>query len=171
MKASYGQKRVAVALSCLPESYTIRRTGDAVLKEDVSALPIVLWEQWNEVFKKTLGRSDRSLTSELRDVRNAPAHNDAFSLDDAYRAFDSISRLLSSVSADTQEVEKQKQENSSDFALKKMPDEQTRRKRIRRRKDDPSAPGLKPCAGKSPPPTPMWLPDASNRPNLPPTFW
>jgi predicted AAA+ superfamily ATPase len=110
MKASYSDKWIATALSCLPESYTIRKTGDAVLKEDVSALLIVMWEQWNEVFKKTLGRSDRSLVSELRDTRNAWAHNDPFSVDDAYRAFDSIARLLSAVSADTQEVEKQKQE-------------------------------------------------------------
>jgi hypothetical protein len=110
MRASYGDKWIAAALSCLPDSYTVRKTGDAVLKEDVSALLIVMWEQWNEVFKKTLGRSDRSLVSELRDTRNAWAHNDPFSLDDAYRAFDSIARLLSAVSADTQEVEKQKQE-------------------------------------------------------------
>jgi predicted AAA+ superfamily ATPase len=110
MKATYGDKWLAAALSCLPENYTARKTGDAVLKEDVSALLIVLWEQWNEVFRKTLGRSDRSIVSELRDTRNAWAHNEPFSLDDAYRTFDSISRLLSAVSAETQEMEKQKQE-------------------------------------------------------------
>ncbi|KAB0240548.1 ATP-binding protein [Microcystis aeruginosa EAWAG127a] len=142
MKASYGQKWLAVALSCLPESYTIRRTGDAVLKEDVSALLIVLWEQWNEVFKKTLGRSDRSLTSELRDVRNAWAHNDAFSLDDAYRAFDSISRLLSSVSADTQEVEKQKQEILR-LRFEEQARRETRRQAIAPTEGQPMS-GLKP---------------------------
>ncbi|MCE2669063.1 MAG: Swt1 family HEPN domain-containing protein [Microcystis sp.] len=142
MKASYGQKWVAVALSCLPESYTIRRTGDAVLKEDVSALLIVLWEQWNEVFKKTLGRSDRSLASELRDVRNAWAHNDAFSLDDAYRAFDSISRLLSSVSADTQEVEKQKQEILR-LRFEEQARRETRRQAIAPTEGQPMS-GLKP---------------------------
>lgn len=52
MKDIYGDRWFAVALNCLPESYTIRKTGDAVLKEDVSALLIVMWEQWNEVFKK-----------------------------------------------------------------------------------------------------------------------
>ncbi|WKX63203.1 Swt1 family HEPN domain-containing protein [Microcystis aeruginosa PCC 7806] len=142
MKASYGQKWLAVALSCLPESYTIRRTGDAVLKEDVSALLIVLWEQWNEVFKKTLGRSDRSLASELRDVRNAWAHNDAFSLDDAYRAFDSISRLLSSVSADTQEVEKQKQEILR-LRFEEQARRETRRQAIAPTEGQPMS-GLKP---------------------------
>ena len=60
MKATYGDKWLAAALSCLPENYTARKTGDAVLKEDVSALLIVIWEQWNEVFRKTLGMSDRA---------------------------------------------------------------------------------------------------------------
>ncbi len=111
MIAAYGEKWIATALSCLPDSYTARKTGDAVLKEDVSSLLIAMWEQWNSVFRKTLGQTERSLVSELRNTRNAWAHNDPFTLDDAYRAFDSISRLLSAVSApEAQEVEKQKQE-------------------------------------------------------------
>ncbi len=111
MIAAYGDKWIAAALSCLPDSYTARKTGDAVLKEDISSLLIAMWEQWNNVFRKTLGQTERSLVSELRNTRNAWAHNDPFSLDDAYRAFDSISRLLSAVSApEAQEVEKQKQE-------------------------------------------------------------
>ena len=46
--------------------------------------------QWNEVFRNTLGHAERSLVSELRDVRNSWAHQQAFSSDDAYRALDSI---------------------------------------------------------------------------------
>ena len=37
-----------------------------------------MWDQWNEVFRKTLGFAERSLVSELRDVRNRWAHNEAF---------------------------------------------------------------------------------------------
>lgn len=37
--------------------------------------------------------------AELRDVRNKWAHQDAFSADDAYRAIDSVHRLLQSMSA------------------------------------------------------------------------
>jgi len=44
-------------------------------------------------------------------VRNKWAHQEAFTTDDAYRALDSIARLLTATSAaEAQEVEKQKQE-------------------------------------------------------------
>jgi hypothetical protein len=74
MKVSYGDNWLNVAEDCLPISYTARKTGEALIKEDVSALLIVMWEMWNDVFKKTLGRSDRSIVSELRETRNAWAH-------------------------------------------------------------------------------------------------
>jgi predicted AAA+ superfamily ATPase len=70
-----------------------------------------MWDQWNEVFSKHLGRADRTLISELRDVRNRWAHQEPFSTDDAYRALDSIHRLLSAVSApEAAEVDRQKQD-------------------------------------------------------------
>jgi predicted AAA+ superfamily ATPase len=58
-----------------------------------------MWNQWNNVFARTLGHAERSLVSELRDIRNRWAHNEAFAGNDAYRALDSMSRLLSAVSA------------------------------------------------------------------------
>ena len=58
-----------------------------------------LWNQWNNVFARTLGQAERSLVSELRDVRNRWAHNEAFSGNDAYRALDSTGRLLTAISA------------------------------------------------------------------------
>jgi predicted AAA+ superfamily ATPase len=66
---------------------------------DVALLLRVMWEQWNEVFRKTLGQAERSLVSELREVRNKWAHQNPFSSDDAHRALDSASRLLTAVSA------------------------------------------------------------------------
>lgn len=110
MKAYYGKTWLTEAINRLPESYTLRKTGEGAIKDDASALLIVMWELWNDVFKKTLGHAERNLVSELRNTRNAWAHNDPFTVDDTYRAFDSICRLLTAVSADTQEVEKQKQE-------------------------------------------------------------
>jgi hypothetical protein len=56
---------------------------------DVAALLKMMWETWNEVFRKTLGFTERSLVSELRDHRNKWAHQQSFSSDDAYRALDS----------------------------------------------------------------------------------
>ena len=59
-----------------------------------------MWDEWNQGFRNTLGHAERSLVSELRDVRNKWAHQKTFSTDDAYRAIDSIGRLLTAVSAE-----------------------------------------------------------------------
>jgi hypothetical protein len=64
----------------------------------------VMWNQWQIVFRKTLGQAERSIVSELRDVRNKWAHQNPFSGDDAYRALDSVSRLLTAVSASQADV-------------------------------------------------------------------
>lgn len=79
---------------------------------DSAALLKVMWECWNEVFAKTLGHTERTLVSELREVRNRWAHQKPFSTDDAYRALDSLHRLLSAVSAtsEAEEMERQKTE-------------------------------------------------------------
>ncbi len=78
---------------------------------DAAALLKLMWETWNEVFRKTLGHAERSLVSEVRDWRNKWAHQEPISGDDAYRALDSAGRLLASVSApQADEVDKLKQE-------------------------------------------------------------
>ena len=66
---------------------------------DVAALLKLMWEAWNDVFGRTLGRAERSLVQELRDCRNKWAHQEPFSSDDADRALDSMARLLTAVSA------------------------------------------------------------------------
>jgi predicted AAA+ superfamily ATPase len=84
---------------------------DRAPRWDSQTLLAVMWDQWNTVFKKTLGHAERSIVSELREVRNRWAHQEAFSTDDAYRALDSMQRLLTAVSAEeAQEVDRQKQE-------------------------------------------------------------
>ncbi|MFP5271999.1 Swt1 family HEPN domain-containing protein [Coleofasciculus sp.] len=111
MKANFGERWLSAASACLPDHYVARREVKDVLKEDVSALLMVMWEQWNNVFRNTLGRSERSIVSELRDTRNDWAHTSTFSTDDAYRALDSMARLLCAISAtEADQVEKQKQE-------------------------------------------------------------
>jgi hypothetical protein len=57
---------------------------------DVAGLLKLMWETWNDVFGRTLGRAERSLVQELRDWRNKWAHQDPFSSDDADRALDSV---------------------------------------------------------------------------------
>ncbi len=66
---------------------------------DPALLLRVMAESWEAAFRDELTRSDRNLVFELRDVRNRWAHNDAFSADDAYRAMDSIERLLTAIDA------------------------------------------------------------------------
>src|SRR5438876_1595756 len=78
---------------------------------DTQALLGMMWEQWNDVFKKTLGQAERTWVSELREVRNKWAHQEAFTTDDTYRALDSTQRLLTAVAAqEAAEVERHKQE-------------------------------------------------------------
>jgi predicted AAA+ superfamily ATPase len=70
---------------------------------------VIVW--WNDVFRRTLGPAERSLVSELRDLRNKWAHQQTFSGDDAYRALDSAGRLLMAVSSpQADEIEKMKME-------------------------------------------------------------
>ncbi|MCI0414205.1 DUF499 domain-containing protein [bacterium] len=110
MKAVHGKRWEELA-----ESYfSMDRVMKAEKKEewDSQKLLSMIWDYWNDVFKRTLGHSERSLVSELRETRNKWAHQQTFSTDDTYRALDSIGRLLNAVSAgeEATEIEKQKQE-------------------------------------------------------------
>ncbi len=81
------------------------------LKTDLYDFLKFMWSEWNDVFRKTLGKAERSLLSECQDIRNTWAHSPTFTTDDAYRALDTIGRLLSAVSApEADQVDKQKQE-------------------------------------------------------------
>ncbi len=78
---------------------------------DAAGVLKLMWETWNDVFGRTLGRAERSLVQELRDWRNKWAHQEPFSGDDADRALDSMTRLLAAVSApQADDVGKMKQE-------------------------------------------------------------
>ena len=78
---------------------------------DAAAILVTMWNEWNNVFRKTLGHAERTLVSELREFRNRWAHQHPFSTDDAYRALDSVARLLAAVSApEADDVEKMKME-------------------------------------------------------------
>jgi predicted AAA+ superfamily ATPase len=78
---------------------------------DSATILKLMWVTWNEVFRHSLGHAQRSMVSELREVRNKWAHQEKFSSDDADRALDSIARLLSAVSApEAEDVTKMKME-------------------------------------------------------------
>lgn len=110
MQAKYGTRWHYKALNSLRDQQISKDGNDLHL--DTQGLLFILWDQWHNVFKNVLGQAERTLVSELREVRNNWAHQNPFSLDDAYRALDSVQRLLSAVSAvaEAGEVEKQKRE-------------------------------------------------------------
>src|SRR6266853_964276 len=103
----YKEKSGAEAIRYLGEDRLLAKR--AIAEWDAAGLLKLMWESWNDVFRRTLGPADRSLVSELRDLRNKWAHQQTFSSDDAYRALDSAGRLLTAVSApESDEIEKTK---------------------------------------------------------------
>jgi len=105
----YRDRAASDALRFLSDDRNL--VGRAVGEWDVAALLKLMWEAWNDVFRRTLGPAQRSLVSELRDLRNKWAHQESFSSDDAYRALDSAARLLTAVSAEqADKIEKMKME-------------------------------------------------------------
>ena len=98
-----------------------------VTEWDVAGLLKLILETWNDVFRTILGPAERSLVGELRSHRNKWAHQESFSSDDAYRALDSVGRLLTAVSApQSDELERLKME-----LLRVRFDEQARGERRR----------------------------------------
>ncbi len=98
MKAQYADKWTGIVQGILDN----KTRGGKKIHWDTQALLTVMWDQWNAVFRNTLGPAERSLVSELRDVRNRWAHQSTFNSDDAYRSLDSVERLLLAVSAGDQ---------------------------------------------------------------------
>ena len=88
-----------------------QKTDRPFAEWDAAALLKLMWDAWNSVFRQALGQAERTLVSELRDVRNRWAHQKTFSSDDTYRALDSATRLLTAVSApEASEIDKMRME-------------------------------------------------------------
>ena len=66
---------------------------------DIQPLLVVMWSNWPQVFHSKLGHAGRSYVSELREIRNKWAHQQAFTTEDTYRALDTMQRLLEMISA------------------------------------------------------------------------
>ncbi len=142
LKATYKDRWIETAKPSFPDWQQAGKDGKG-LNWDTQALLQVMCELWNDCFKRILGPSDRNLAFELRDVRNKWAHQKTFSTDDAYRAIDSVSRLLAAVSAEQVEaVELMKSE-----ILRVKFDEQLR---TQKRKESSIAVEGKPATGLRP---------------------
>lgn len=99
MRTIYGNAWLSQAKSCLSEDSTLKRTIEAALREDVSALLMVMSRRWDKVFRQHLSHTERAFASELIDVRNKWAHGVGLSTEDTYRALDSMVRLLGAIGA------------------------------------------------------------------------
>ena len=106
MNAKYGEKWAAEVQAKLPEWQQAK--GAASLTQDPQVILALMGNEWQNVFGKILGRTERNLISELREVRNQWAHGGNFGSRDTLRALDSLERLLRSASAGEQadEVER-----------------------------------------------------------------
>jgi predicted AAA+ superfamily ATPase len=108
-KAVYKDKALATAQGFM-QNEKLNATRP-IAEWDVAVLLSVTWFGWNDVFRRILGPGERTLVQELRGARNDWAHQKAFTSDDAYRALDSVARLLTAISApQAQEVEQAKGE-------------------------------------------------------------
>ena len=109
LKAQHAQGWLGIVRQSVSDTQVRLFEDGNAPKWDAASLLMVLWNQWNNVFRKTLGQAERTLVSELRDVRNRWAHQEPISSDDADRALDSMARLLTAVSApQADEVNKMK---------------------------------------------------------------
>ena len=109
LKSSYQGKAQAEACRLVGEDRL--NAKNPIAAWDAAALLKLMWEAWNDIFRRTLGPAERSLVQELRDHRNKWAHQQVFTSDDADRALDSMARLLTAVSApQADEIGKMKME-------------------------------------------------------------
>lgn len=109
LQAKHGDGWAAEVQDILGDTRLGDGKGDAM--QDVAVQLVIMDRQWGAVFRKTLGKAERSLVNELLDVRNRWAHQTPFTGDDADRALDTIARLLTAVSApEADEIAKMKME-------------------------------------------------------------
>jgi predicted AAA+ superfamily ATPase len=107
MRAKYADRWIYEASDALHN----KLDDESALDDPQIQLKLIVG-RWQFVFSRVLGRLERSLVGELIETRNSWAHNEPFSFEDAYRALDSVHRLLSAVSAgdEATEVEQLRQE-------------------------------------------------------------
>ena len=141
LQAEYGKQWLETLRHTFPKDQDAIKDG--IVQWDAHRILMVMWEHWNSVFKKTLDYNERSYVSELRDVRNRWAHQNAFTYDDTYRALDSMARLLRSVSAkEAEEIEKMAQETMR-VRFAEQARQEVRKKTVVAIEGSPTA-GLKP---------------------------
>ena len=75
LEAKYGKYWLTTVTGSWPRDVDWDADGEPNL--DAAVLLRMMWDQWNNVFRETLGHAERSLVSELREVRNKWAHQNS----------------------------------------------------------------------------------------------
>jgi predicted AAA+ superfamily ATPase len=97
LKAKHGGTWADEVQDILRDTRLGATRGDPL--QDTAVLLVLMDRSWGAVFRRVLGKAERSLVNELLDARHRWAHQAPFSSDDADRALDSMARLLTAVSA------------------------------------------------------------------------
>ena len=82
--------------------YSLKRKLDGTVEWDSQALLKTMVDNWQSIFRLTLGHNERSWVGELLSVRNNFAHEKPFNSDDTHRSLDTAQRLLVAISAQKQ---------------------------------------------------------------------
>ena len=75
LESKYGKYWITTVTAAWPNEL-VWREGEDVPQMDAAVLLRMMWDQWNVVFNRTLGFSERSIVSELREMRNKWAHQE-----------------------------------------------------------------------------------------------
>jgi predicted AAA+ superfamily ATPase len=98
-----------------------------IIEWDAAALLRVMTAAWGDVFKPILGYAERAYVSEAWEARTRWAHQHPISSEDAYRALDSMARLLTSISANqADDINKLKAELQRSMYEQQVRDEKRR---------------------------------------------
>jgi len=90
LKSQYAQQWIEEARTSVSDTQAKLFVTKDKPQWDIASILSVVWNKWELVFRKTLGRAERSIVSELREVRNKWAHQNPFSGDDTDRALDPL---------------------------------------------------------------------------------
>jgi hypothetical protein len=97
---AYGDLWIGHALGALHTSPGLSHIRREDLDHDLTALLQIVAKLYHAVFRSDSARFARPYFDEAREFRNALAHGVAFSLPDAFRAVDTIHRLLGVIGAE-----------------------------------------------------------------------
>ncbi len=111
MQKVYGELWLTIASSYMSDDETFKPEVEDFLADNISVLLTLIIKQWDQVFSKKLGYTERALVAELIETSKTWAHQSRFLTEDTYRALDTITRLLKAISAPEVNVaQQQKQE-------------------------------------------------------------